>query len=198
MRPSRDWPTSIALRTGMTGIPSERAALLGQPLRAAHVGRRTVELAVGDLRQALASAADANGPLDVAVERGQLFVRQRPVGLEPVASFAEVVLRETQRDRVPVGAAPAQDANAIDADAVRRLQTRCGGRCRRDRTAAAVRRSCRAAGTDTATDARQTGADGTSSPASSSTTDAPASVSSFAAKPPAGPEPMTQTSTAGA
>ena len=66
--------------------PQRARRLLGQPLGAPHVGRRAVELAVGDLRQALARAADADGPFDVAVERRQLVVRQRPVGLEPVAS----------------------------------------------------------------------------------------------------------------
>ncbi|MCG3163042.1 MAG: hypothetical protein JMDDDDMK_04420 [Acidobacteria bacterium] len=99
--------------------PRLRQLLLRDGFRAAQARRFGHEVAVGQLRQVFARAEDMHLAFGVAIKRREFFVTERPVFLDAVErAFAEIVSRKTQGHRVPVKRAPAECANAVNADAV--------------------------------------------------------------------------------
>ena len=69
--------------------------------------------------EVLARSAHADHLLDVGVVRGELLIADRPVFLDAFqASLAEIAFREAEAGRVPVDAAPAHRADAVNGDVV--------------------------------------------------------------------------------
>src|SRR5215510_5464018 len=105
--------------------PDLRQSFLRDCFRAAQARRFGHEIAVRQLRQSFTRAEDMHLALGVTVERRDLFIVQGPVLFDAVKrALAKIVGREPQADCVPMKRAPAERANAIDADPVSAILNR--------------------------------------------------------------------------
>ena len=175
---------------------------LDQQLVAARL-RRRLENAVRIVRQSFIRSEEADVSVDAVVVRLEVVVGDRPVVAETVEALAlEIVRPEAKRDAAPVIGAAAEHARAEPVESI------AGRRCVRltfERPSAPARHRIRR------TAARESGrprrgdwyghaiifesrAVSNITPASSISTLAPASVSTFAAMPPPAPEPTMTTS----
>src|SRR5262249_50117854 len=99
--------------------PDFRQSLPRDGFGAAQPRRFGHEIAVGQLRQALARAKDMHLALGVTVKRRNLFVAQRPIFLDAAErTLVKIVSRKPQADGVPVERAPSERANAVNANVV--------------------------------------------------------------------------------
>src|SRR5262245_24640387 len=99
--------------------PELSQAFLRDCFRAAQARRFGHEIAVRQLRESFTCAEDMHLALGVTVKRRDLFIAQRPVLFDAVKrALAKIVGREPQADGVPMKRAPAERADAIDADPV--------------------------------------------------------------------------------
>ena len=107
---SPNWRSTRSLKTASAGV----------------IGARREELAVGHLREVVLRTVDAEEPLEIGVVRGEVGVRDGPVGAVSVAARGlEFEVGEARRDGVPHERAA---ADAAGPDPAERLPL--GGRVR--------------------------------------------------------------------